>query len=169
MHRIYTVVLLVICSVAVAGAGQRHRLGVGAHYLTVVDDVDIDNIESDTIAGVVTYQYRPVTLLGIEADLEIIPKDFLGSSDPIYGPQAYLILGSAIYGALGMGINYFDGDLADDPFYALRVGLDLELLPNIHLDINANYRVTEWNDIDAEGHSIDSDTITVGGALRVGF
>ena len=152
-----------------AMAGERHRLGVGVHYLHVVEDVDLSDIDSDALAAVVSYQYRPFPLLGLEADLEIVPEEFLGATEPTYAPQAFLLVGSAIYAGVGAGINYFDGDFAEDPFYAVRVGLDLEFLPRIHLDLALNYRFIDWELVGDLDEDVDTDTITVGGSLRMAF
>ena len=50
-----------------------------------------------------------------------------------------------------------------DPFYALRVGLDIEVLPAIHLDINANYLFDAFDEIDGA----DEDSITLGAIARI--
>ncbi len=165
------ILLLVVCvCMALPGvAGERHRLGLGVHYLRVVEDIDVGDVESDALATVVSYQYRPFPLLGLEADLEIVPKEFLGGTEPTYAPQAFVLVGSAIYVGLGAGINYVDGDVADDPFYAVRVGLDLEFLPRIHLDLALNYRFVDWELVGDLDDEIDTDTITAGGALRIAF
>jgi len=77
------------------------------------------------------------------------------------------VLGSALYAALGVGTYYTDGDFAKDPFFNVRAGLDLCLLPSIYLDINANYRFENWDDIKTLDEDISSDTITIGAAVRL--
>ncbi len=79
-------------------------------------------------------------------------------------PQAYLLLGGALYGGVGAGIFYSDSDFADRPFYVLRAGLNIMPTANMTLDINANYRFTEW-DSDLM-QDIDTDTATLSAALR---
>jgi len=44
-------------------------------------------------------------------------------------------------------------------------GIDLLLLPKIHLDINADYRFAEWDEI----YDYDTDTITMGATVRFSF
>jgi len=145
-----------------AGAG-KNRLGGGVNYWRVVEDVTED-FDEDGISWLVSYQYCPGEMFRIEADLEIFPDGLLGVGDTAYAPQAFAILGGAIYAGVGIGINYQD-DWADDPFYVLRAGLDLEVLPDtLHLDIYGRYQFTEWSDID-----IDTDTVILGGAVRFEF
>ena len=62
---------------------------------------------------------------------------------------------------------YSDGAWGGGPFYAFRVGADLEVLPHIHLDINANYRFEDWGKLNTS--DVSSDTITLGAAARFAF
>lgn len=56
-----------------------------------------------------------------------------------------------------------------DPFFGLRAGFDIHLLPYIFLDINANYRFEDWDDISDVDEDISTDTITLGAAVRIQF
>ncbi|OVE75626.1 hypothetical protein BVX97_04180 [bacterium E08(2017)] len=143
------------------------RIGAGAHYWAYMDDIDIDNVDDDGFSYMLSLQYDTGTLLKFEANLEIYPEGLTGTDENVYAPQAYVLLGGFIYAGLGVGIGYYDGNLADDPFYVLRGGLDLELLPRIHLDINANYHFTDIGAIDDAIDNIDSDTLTIGGMVRI--
>ncbi len=69
----------------------------------------------------------------------------------------------------GIGGYYSDGKFKEDPFFAFRAGLDLEVLPVLSVDINVNYRFEKWDDLSAEGKEIDTDTITLGAAARLMF
>ncbi len=142
-----------------------HRIGGGANYWTTIDDVDADNIDEDGFSYYVSYQYRG-DLLGLEVDVEMMP-DALG--DDVLAPQAYLIVGGDIYAAAGVGWLYVDDEFADDPFYALRAGLDLELLPAINVDIYATYRFSPDIELDDAVDDIDTDTIFLGAAVRIGL
>ncbi len=143
-----------------------HRLGLGAHYWTAVKDIDVKDVDKDGFSWVATYQYKPGAF-GLGLDVEWKEKGFAGSTKDVYEPQAYLILGRALYAAAGVGGYYSDSEFAKDPFYLFRAGFDLELLPSIRLDIHAIYRFEEWNDLKSDDRNIDSDTITVGAALRI--
>ena len=147
---------------------RNNQIGIGAHYWTTVKNIDVDNIDKNGFSYLAMYQYH-YGWVGVEADLEWFQKGFGGASDDVYQPQAYLILGKVIYAAAGIGGYYSDGKLADNPFYAFRVGLDIPLLPILHLDINANYRFENWNDLSTEAKNINTDTVTLGAAARLAF
>ena len=144
-----------------------HRFGAGIHYWRTIDDVNVDEFDEDGMAWTFSYQLRPAPLLGIELAVEALPDGYGGGAEEVYSPQAYLIVGKGIYAGLGVGGFYTDGDFQDDTFYALRAGLELELLPNVLLDVNANYRFTEWDDIKTVEEDVDTDTITLGAAVRL--
>jgi len=148
--------------------GGNNQFGVGVHYWTTVKNIDVQDIDKNGFSYLAMYQYH-YGWVGIEADLEWFQKGFGGATQDIYQPQAYLILGKVIYAAAGIGGYYTDGKLADNPFYAFRAGLDIPLLPILHLDINANYRFENWDDLSTEGKSVDTDTITLGAAARLVF
>jgi len=148
--------------------GGNNQFGVGVHYWTTVKNIDVQDIDKNGFSYLAMYQYH-YGWVGIEADLEWFQKGFGGATQDIYQPQAYLILGKVIYAAAGIGGYYTDGKLADNPFYAFRAGLDIPLLPILHLDINANYRFENWDDLSTEGKSVDTDTITLGAAVRLVF
>jgi len=144
-----------------------HRFGVGAHYWDTVDNIDDydewDDVDENGVTWMLSYQYKP-SLVGLELDLEFSDEQF---GERIYSPQAYLIVGGLVYGGVGIGVHYYDGETSD-PFYALKVGLDFRLLPAIHLDINGNYRFIEW-DIEGVKDDIDTDMITLGAVVRLEF
>ncbi|MDA0990853.1 MAG: hypothetical protein O3A51_08890 [Verrucomicrobia bacterium] len=149
-----------------AHAGDsENRLGVGVHYWVAVDDVKIDTVDEDGLAWMFSYQIRPEGLLSAEIGLEILPDNFAGSPDTVYAPQAFALLGSDIYAGVGVGIYYADGDFADDPFFIFRAGLDVEILPQITVDIYGDYRFTEWDNTVTQ--NIDTDTVTLAAAVRL--
>jgi hypothetical protein len=150
-------------------AESANRLGVGVNYWTMLDDIDVHNIDKNGFSWLATYQYKPAALLKVEADLEMFQKGFQGIDSAVYAPEAYLVLGSTIYGAAGVGILYADSSFAHDPFYALRAGLDLEILPQFYLDLNVNYRFTKWANTSAMAENINADTMLLGAALRFAF
>ena len=161
------VLTLSLLATTSATAEVKHRFGVGAHYWTALDDIDVDDVKEDGVAYLVSYQLRPASLIKFGLDVEMLPEEFGGTAENVYAPQAYVILGSTLYAGLGIGTYYTDGEFAEDPFYNLRAGIDLCLLPFIYLDINANYRFENWDDIGALDDKISSDTITLGTAVRI--
>jgi hypothetical protein len=156
-------------SAAPAQAGE-HRLGFGFHYWKTVDELQddgFDDIDDSGVSEVFSYQYLPSPVLRWEIDVEYFDKGFGGAIERAYSPQVFLLFGRGIYGGLGVGAIYSSG-LADDwsdPFYAARAGLDLLLLPKIHLDINANYQFDAWKQLD----DVDTDTLTLGAIARFSF
>lgn len=157
---------LLACTLGARAEDSALRLGAGAHYWTTVKNIDVDNIDKHGFSWVGTVQYWP-SWIGIEADVEWLQKGYAGSTKDVWAPQAYLILGKTLYGAVGIGGYYSDGEWANKPFYAFRIGADLEVLPHVHLDINANYRFEDWSALNT--HDVKSDTITLGAAARIAF
>ena len=147
---------------------RNNEIGVGVHYWTTVKNIDVHDVDKNGFSYLAMYQYH-YGWVGIEGDLEWFKKGFGGADKDVYQPQAYLILGKIIYAAAGIGGYYTDSKLSDNPFYAFRVGLDIPLLPILHLDINANYRFENWDDLSTEGKSINTDTVTLGAAARLAF
>ena len=145
--------------------GLSHRFGGGIHYWTVVDDVDLEEVDKDGVGWFVSYQLRPESLLGFELDLEVLPDDFSGARETVYAPQAHGIIGDTLYAAVGIGIYYSDDDFAEDPFFNLRAGINLELLPRLFFDVSGNYRFTEWDN--SITRDIDTDTVTIAAAVRL--
>ncbi len=145
-----------------------HRIGGGIHYWIALDDIDEDDVDENGLGIVLSYQYRMAQFFTIEADLEFLDEGYAGSSETVFSPQAFFLVGLGLYGGVGLGINYSDGDLADKPFFALRAGFDFEVLPSIFLDLHANYRFEQW-DFDKIKGDIDTDTITLGAIVRFEF
>lgn len=142
-------------------AGE-HRIGGGANYWVTVDDIDDDSFDDNGLSYFLSYQHW-WNFLGLEADLELLPDRF---DETAFAPQAYLLFGGTIYGAAGIGLMNIDGDFADEPFFALRAGLNLELLPGTFLDVSANYRFNDTEELEDERTDIDADTVFLGAALR---
>lgn len=164
---IRTCLLLAATCLLFTGTQEIHaesRIGAGVNYWTAIDDLSSD-IDDSGFSYLISYQARS-GLLSLEIDGEILPDRF---GKDAYAPQAYLLVGSGIYAGVGIGIEYIDGDFEDDPFFALRAGLNLEILPQLYLDLNANYRFSgskSWSELEQD---IDTDTVFLGGAVRLGF
>ena len=146
----------------------QNQLGVGVHYWTTVKNIDVNDVDKNGFSYLAMYQLH-YGWVGIEADVEWFQKGFGGAEKDVFQPQAYFILGKVVYAAAGIGGYFTDGKFADKPFYAFRVGLDIPLFSILHLDINANYRFENWDDLSTAGKSVDTDTITLGAAARLAF
>lgn len=168
----FVVALALAALVPAAAKAGEHRLGFGYHYWQTVDDIDVDeldDIDDEGSAVVLSYQYLPGGLIRFEADVEYYDDGFGVGDGTAYSPQAYLLFGRGFYAGVGVGITksdaFADGDEWSDPWYAGRVGVDLLLLPRVHLDINANYRADAFRGLE----DAEVDAMTLGASVRVGF
>ncbi|NLB05738.1 MAG: hypothetical protein GX835_02025 [Desulfobulbaceae bacterium] len=95
--------------------------------------------------------------------MELLPDRF---DEDAVAPAAWFLLGKTLYAGAGIGIVNSDGDFADEPFFALRAGLNLELLPSLYADLSVNYRFNDEADLDDDDRNIDTDTLFLGAAVR---
>lgn len=166
----YSALALCLLSLpALPAAAADHRIGGGFHYWRTVDELREDDFDIDDsgLATVFSYQYVPGGLIKLEVDVEYFDDGFGGSLQETYSPQVYLVVGSFVYGAVGTGVLVSDGfaDEVSDPFLAAKVGIDTLLLPKLHLDINANYRFDDWNQLE----DADTDTVSLAALIRLSF
>ncbi len=149
-------------------AYKNHRIGGGVHYWLSIDDIEEDDVDENGLAFILSYQYQMAGFFKLEGNLEFLDEGYAGSDELVLSPQLYFLIGRGLYGGVGIGINYSAGEFADDPFFALRAGVDFEILPSIFLDIHANYRFEKW-DFEKIEEDIDTDTITLGAIVRFEF
>lgn len=161
MKKILLLAALSLMLVPQAWAGE-HRIGGGANYWVAVEDIDAEGTDDDGFSYLASYQYM-MDFVGLELDVEFLPDRF---GETALAPEAYFLIGKAIYAGVGIGIVHADGGFADEPFFALRAGLNLEILPAIFVDVSANYRFNDSADLDGEASDIDTDTIFLGAAVR---
>jgi hypothetical protein len=159
------VALFVVCTGTAFGQ-NHHRLGGGVNYWVALNDIELDEFDDNGLSYFASYQYWP-SLFGFELLGEIRPDGF--GSETVYAPQAFLLVGQAIYAGIGAGINYVDSEWADDPFFALKAGLNLELVPSIYLDLSAQYRFSDFDQVGFGEGEIDTDSLFLGAAIRFGF
>lgn len=163
--RSMVVVLAVILSVLgiADNASADLRAGAGLHYLQTVGDLkDVEGFDKHDFGFLGALKYSG-GLLTIEGDLEVIP-DYVGSSEMMWQPQAYLLVGGLIYGGVGAGIGYLSTFGWQDPFYALRAGVDFMLGP-IDLDVFASYRFQTAKDLSGLEED-DLNAITFGALIN---
>jgi len=169
MKRYCILTAAMLLAATAAHAEGEVFLGGGIHYWRTIDEIrDDPDLDDDGIAYVVSLQLSQARFFRIEADVEIFPDGFGGSSGTALAPQAYLILGSGIYAGLGIGTVYssdFSGNFSE-PFYGARAGINLELLPNTYLDVSGNYHFLDWENIDEIDDEADTDTITLAAIVR---
>lgn len=156
-----------LCAFSASLALGGQRIGAGFHYWTAVKNIDIKNVDQNGLSLIASYQNQMTRLSALELDLEMFGEGYAGANAEVLSPQAYLLLGKGVYGGAGVGTNYSDGSWSD-PFFALRAGIDLEVFPSIHLDINGNYRFETWN-FDRIQKDVKTGNVTLGAILRFGF
>lgn len=163
MRRLCLMLLLFLVGIGGPAMAGEHRIGLGANYWVAMDDIDFEDVDDDGFSYLASYQYWP-GLLGFEVDLEILPDKY---GESAFAPQAFVLVGRSLYAGAGIGFEYRDSDFADEPFFALRAGLNLELLPGIYCDIYGTYRFNDSAELDNEATDIDSDTVFLGAAVRL--
>lgn len=144
----------------VAQAGSR--LGGGLHYLRNLGDIKQDtsggdlDLSQDSFGLVGSYQFV-TPLVKIEGDVEYI-FDHVGTGEAMWEPSVWGLMGNLIYGGIGMGIGYTNDEWQNNPFYALRAGVDLAL-GGMDLDLFATYRFqSDPNFEELTGEDLDSLT-----------
>jgi hypothetical protein len=158
------IALSVGCLAGKADAGMR--LGAGIHYLRTVGDLkDTPGFDKDDLSFLVSLKYG-LGLIKVEGDIEFLP-DYVGSDLLMIEPQAYALIGNLIYGGVGIGVGHLEDFGWQDPFYALRAGVDLDLGP-IGLDAFASYRFQKAKDL-ATLESDDLNAVTLGAIFTFGF
>jgi hypothetical protein len=157
------VVVLILLTVGSATAGAR--IGGGVHYLRNLGDIREDSQIDENAFGFLGSVAFDGQLIRIEADLEVVP-DYLGSDEFLLQPQGYALIGDFIYGGVGAGIGYLGEFGWQDPFLALRAGVDF-MLGNLDLDVFTTYRFQSSGDLEDLG-SDDLNSITFGALIRFG-
>ena len=166
MKRLFITLLVVGSVVATAGAASAAgaSIGGGIHYLHNVSNIDDNGIDLDKDSiGIVGSLMGGLAFLNLEGQVEYI-SNYAGSDESMWIPQAWALVGSTLYGGAGIGIGNFDGEWQDDPFYALRAGVNLPL-GAVGLDMYGTYHF--WND-DAfdDVNNEDLDSVTFAALLR---
>jgi hypothetical protein len=168
MKRIGIVFMLAAIALGASGAADlasagQHRIGGGLHYLRnladIQDDPNInldDEWDNNSFGILGSYQYSG-GMLKFEGDVEYV-FDYAGTSESMWIPSAWVLAGGMIYGGAGVGIGYIDGEWQNDPFYALRAGVDLTLA-KFDLDIFGTYQFQSDEDLkNLTGEDLDSLT-----------
>ncbi|MEL7061259.1 MAG: hypothetical protein AAGN46_14650 [Acidobacteriota bacterium] len=174
MRRSARTVIIFACLAGLLGGeafAAEHRLGIGARFFKTVDDIGddlfddgFDGIEEDGFSYILNYRLEPGGLIHFEGELQYFPDGFGGSTDSALSPAVLVGIGGTFYGAAGVGVTFSD-DFEDDvsePFWIGRVGWELDLLPGISLDINANYIADAFDELD----DASTDAITLGALVR---
>jgi hypothetical protein len=161
--------LLILAVITVGLATSVHaglRVGAGVHYLRTVGDLkDAPGFDENAFAFLGSLKYK-AGFMTFEGDLEVIP-DYIGSSETMWQPQAYALIGGLLYGGIGIGVGHLTDFGWQDPFYALRAGVDFMAGP-LDLDVFASYRFQKAKDLSSLGED-DLNAITFGALITFGF
>jgi len=158
ISKVLVVALLPLMLLASAPADSQAGLGLGVHYLNTVGDMkDHAEFESGALGFLASYNMG-VSLIHFEANLEWVP-DYAYGYDMIQ-PQAFALIGTFIYGGVGIGIGHINGQWQDSPFYALRAGLKFS-----KLDIFTSFRFQYWDTVE-NLNSRNVDALTLGAIFR---
>lgn len=166
--RIVAAALAVAGAAAAPAAAADHQIGFGIHYWETVDNLDptaIDSLQESGESYLFAYQIWPAAYFRWEFDLELFDEGFQGNPEPALSPIVYALFGKGLYGGVGVGVLVSEGfgdDEVSDVFYAARAGFNVDLVPNLKLDLHGNYRFDDVDQIDGAG----SDSITLGALLR---
>ena len=167
---IAAIAVLILAHESQAARGGGFELGVGATYWYSIDEATDQSFDRDGLGWMLTSRIPLSDIFAIGLEVEQSPDNFVFLDKPLYLPAAYAVLGNSIYGAIGFGTYYYDGDFYGDVWYALRAGFKIPIITNaLVLDVNVNYRVEDWDGIKEVGDNIDTDTLMIGAALRIVF
>lgn len=160
--------IMIVCSFLVMTVSPLQagtRFGGGIHYLRTLGDIKDTPGFDENAMGFMGSALLTTPLIKIEGDIEYIPNFGIDNKD-MWQPQAYALIGNFIYGGVGIGIGYIDGGWQDNPFYALRAGVDF-FLAGLDLDAFASFRFQKVNDLKYSGND-DLNSITFGVLVRFG-
>ena len=148
-------------------ANAGGSIGGGIHYLRNLGDISNStvNLDQNSIGLIGSYQHS-LALLKVEGNIEYI-FNYIGTDKAMWEPSAYVLTNGVIYGGAGIGIGHIDGDWQNDPFYALRLGVNFGLA-GLALDVFGTYRFQNDSELKATTGE-DLDSITFAAVARFGM
>lgn len=164
-------VALIVCMVAgfaLASAHAESTLGLGLRTFRTVDSLP-GQFHRSGIGGYANWRSQWTDLVSGQFELALYEDGFAGTTEEALAPQAFLLLGRDLYAGAGVGILFADGDFADSPFLTLRAGYQIALANWISLDLNVSYEFGEWKGVNKFDESVESDTVVLGGGVRILF
>ncbi|HET6348090.1 MAG TPA: hypothetical protein VFH88_03310 [Candidatus Krumholzibacteria bacterium] len=147
--------------VSVSSAGSS--IGGGLHYLHAVKDIDKNTtLDKNSFSILGSYMFG-LGLVSVEAQVEYV-FNYAGTDHSMWTPSAWAVTHGLIYAGAGIGIGYSNGDWQDDPFYALRAGVNLPLAA-FKLDAYATYQFQNGGQLKTVTGE-DLDSVTLAAILR---
>lgn|GEM_PF-672660 len=165
------IVLLMASTFVTGAANAGGSLGAGLHYLRNLGDISdngINDLSQDSFSLIGSYQ-MDMRMFKLEGNVEYI-FDYVGTGEAMWEPSVYGLVGLGalpLYAGAGIGIGYTNDEWQQNPFYALRAGVNLPL-NKIGLDFYATYRFQSDTDLkNLTGEDLDS--LTFAGVVRFGM
>lgn len=153
---------------AMRASAADFEAGVGANYWYSLKDAVDKSFDEDGLGWMISTRWMWTRYLGLGFELERSPDNFVLLEKEMYAPSVHLVVGNGIYAGLGVGWYYYDGDFYQDEWYNVRAGLKLRFLDPFIIDINVNYRADAFDKVE-EAKDADSESLTLGGAIRFAF
>jgi len=148
-----------LCAVSagvVAQSANAMSIGGGVHYLRTLGDIKDEGYKQDSFSILGSLQF-PLGPLTMEGTVDYI-FDLAGTDEAAIQPQVWALIGGFIYGGAGIGWTHVNDDWLDDPFYALRGGVNLPL-SIFTLDLYATWNFQSDEDFEnLTGEDLDSLT-----------
>ena len=167
MKHIWSSAVVAVAMLA-SGARAESSLGIGPRVFRKVDNVPRQYTEMGA-GAFVNWRTYWTDLVSGQVELALYEDGFAGSPKEVIAPQAFVLLGREFYAGFGAGILFSDGDLADKPFLALRVGYQWPWGEALTVDLNATYEYGEWDGVSKFLPKEESDTLSIGLGLRLNF
>lgn len=176
---IVSAVLLMLCYINPVFSSE-HSLGIGGHYFKTLEEISddlnddyADAFHKDGIGLNLSYKYKPSIIYGFLCELQFFPDGYYFSESAI-SSRILFLMGSTVYVGAGIAWNYLSTEPAfedlggnsgewTDAYYLVRAGFELPIVPRLKLDINANYELNQWSDLE----DFDSDYISLGAGIRI--
>lgn len=145
-----------------SGGGRRFKFGAGVHYMKTVGSISDEEEFDEDALNLLLAAKMPLGLITVEFDSEWA-LDYGGSDNTLWMPQVFGLVGQFIYGGVGIGTGYVDGEWFDNPVYTLRAGVNFPL-GRFAVDVNANYQFMSSRALE-NADSDDLDSVTFGAVL----
>lgn len=157
---------LAVCLPAATEA-SGFEVGVGANYWYSLKDAVDNSFDEDGLGWMISTRWMFTDYLGLGFELERSPDNFVLLDKPMYAPSAHLIVGSGLYLGLGVGCYYYDGDFYENEWYNLRLGIKMKIIDPVVIDLNVNYRADSFDEVEDVVDNLDSQSLTLGAAIRI--
>lgn len=162
------VAVCVLFGLNAAAVRADSSLGLGVRVFRATDDLPHQFSETG-LGGSISWRTYWTDLVGGQVEMDLYDDGYAGAPQEVVSPQAFLLVGREIYGGVGAGMLFSDGDFSDSPFLVLRAGYQKALEDWVSLDLNVSYEYAEWDGVNKFDESADSDMLVFGAGVRMAF